>query len=205
MKRSLLLLATFIAVFTYSMPVHAEREASAEGMERVLFGFEKGTEGWEIPEWASKEKIDAAKSVKCSRDIAKSGQRSLRVNVSFPAAAYAAALVEEFEYCNWTPYRELLCDVYLPKRAPQGLKAIMVLTVGDHWKRVEMSHYVDLVPGKWVTMSADILPGSKDWKTLSIKESFRKDVRKMAVKVVSDKEGQYAGPVYIDDVRLIAQ
>jgi mRNA-degrading endonuclease RelE of RelBE toxin-antitoxin system len=58
-------------------------------------------------------------------DVSRSGKNSLKVTVNFPAKKHAEALVENFEYFNWAPYREILCDVYAPKNAPAGLKAPM--------------------------------------------------------------------------------
>jgi len=204
MKRLLVLFVAGILIGSCPTPARAEREALAEGVERILFGFEKGAEGWEIPDWTSAKKEYVAKSVKVSKDVSRAGKNSLKVNVKFPPTKCTEAIVEDFEYFNWAPYREILCDIYVPKDAPGGLKAKMVLTVGPKWKRTEMSHSVELKPGKWITVSADILPGSRDWNRPVIKDSFRKDVRKFAVKIESDKAA-YSGPIYIDNVRAILQ
>ena len=206
-KRMKRLLALFIAgslIGLCSTPARAEREALAEGAERVLFGFEKGTEGWEIPDWTSEKKVYVVKSIKASKDVSRSGKNSLKVQVNFTPRENAEAIVENFEYFDWAPYSEILCDIYVPKSGPHGLKAKIILTVGPKWKRVEMAHYVELSPGKWVTVSADLLAGSKDWAKPIVKEGFRKDVRKLAIKVESDHKA-YSGPIYIDNVRLVVQ
>src|SRR3989344_6750950 len=110
---------------------------AAMAEEKVLFSFEKDTQGWEIPEWALELQDHVAKSIEASKDFAKVGQGSLKVVTNFPGKIWAAALVEDFEYFDWTPYKEISCDVYLPKEAPNGLKAKFIITVGENWKFIE--------------------------------------------------------------------
>ena len=100
-----------------------------------------------------------------------------------------------------SPYRVISTDIYIPSDAPDGLKARFVLTVGENWKFVEMSRSVPLVPGKWVTLTANIEPGSYDWKRVVPDEAFAQDVRKIAFRVESNKKPQYTGSVYVDNVR----
>jgi hypothetical protein len=199
----LIICAICALIGLWQAPAHAGDEALAEGAERVLFSFEKGCQGWEIPEWAANNADFIARSAKISKEVTRSGKSSLKVAVHFTGKHGTAAVVEDFEYFNWTPYREVLCDIYAPKNAPHGLKAKIVLTIGKSWKRVEMSRFVELDPGHWVTVSANLLPGSKDWTMTMVREHFRKDVRKIAVKVESDKP--YSGAVYIDNVRVVIQ
>ena len=173
--------------------------------EKVLFSFEKDTQGWEIPEWALEQDDHVAKSAESSKDVAKAGQASLKVVSNFPGKIWAASLIEDFEYFDWTPYKEVACDIYLPKDAPVGLKAKLIVTVGENWKFTEMSRSIPLVPGQWVTISAILLPGSEDWKKTVVDEAFRQDVRKIAVRVESNRQPVYNGPYYIDNVRLTRQ
>lgn len=77
----------------------------------------------------------------------------------------------------------------------------MVLTVGDNWKFVEMSRSVPLIPGKWAVISANIEPGSYDWKRIVPDEKFAEDVRKIAIRIESNRKPKYSGPIYIDSVR----
>ena len=175
----------------------------ARAEEKVLFSFEKDPQGWEIPEWALEQQDHVAKSVEISKDVAKAGQNSLKVMANFPGKAWTAALVENFEYFDWTPYKEIDCDIYLPKEAPTGLKAKIIVTVGENWKFTEMSRSVPLTPGQWVTISANLLPGSEDWKKTVVDDEFRKDVRKIVIRVESNKQPVYNGPIYIDNIRVI--
>jgi len=195
MKKIFVLVAAFAMVL--AMPYIARAE------EKVVFGFEKDTQGWEIPEWALEQEDHVAKSIEVSKDAAKEGKQSLKINAAFPGKAWTAALIEDFEYFDWTPYKEVAVDIYIPKEAPQGLKGKMIFTVGENWKFVEMSKSVPLIPGEWVTISANLMPGSEDWKRTVVDDNFRKDVRKVAVRVESNKKPEYTGPIYVDNFKLV--
>ncbi|MFH1552340.1 MAG: hypothetical protein ABID83_01705, partial [Candidatus Omnitrophota bacterium] len=70
-----------------------------------------------------------------------------------------------------------------------------------NWKFVEMSRSVPLIPGEWVTITANIEPGSYDWKRIVPDETFAGDVRKIAIRIESNNKPAYTGPIYIDNVR----
>lgn len=192
-----LLISIAVLAITLSLCTFANAE------EKVLFGFEKDTQGWEIPEWAIEQEDYVAKSVEVSKDAAKEGKSSLKMTASFPGKMWTAALTEDFEYFDWTPYKSVSVDIYIPKEAPVGLKAKIILTVGENWKFTEMSRSIALVPGEWVTISANLLPGSEDWKRTVVDEQFRKDVRKISVRVESNRKPEYDGPIYIDNIKLV--
>jgi len=174
----------------------------ARAEEKVIFSFEKDAQGWEIPEWALEQEDYVGKSVEVSKDVSKEGKGSLKLSASFPGKVWTSALAEDFEYFDWTPYKAISTDIYLPKEAPVGLKAKIILTVGEGWKFTEMARSIALVPGEWVTITASLLPGSEDWKRTVVDDSFRKDVRKIAIRVESNKKPEYTGPIYIDNIRL---
>jgi len=176
---------------------------SVKAEEKVIFGFEKDTQGWEIPEWAMEQEDHVAKTVEVSKDFSNEGKNSLKVAANFPGKIWSAAMVEDFEYFDWTPYKAISVDLYIPKEAPTGLKGKIILTVGENWKFTEMARAVPLEPGKWVTISANLAPGSEDWKKVVVDDNFRKDVRKLAVRIESNKKPVYAGPIYVDNIRLI--
>ncbi|MBU0683486.1 MAG: hypothetical protein KJ864_04280 [Candidatus Omnitrophica bacterium] len=169
--------------------------------ERVYYDFEKDLNGWEIPLWARGKNDYVAKNVTSSNEVAIHGKNSMRVEVNFPGDIWAAALVEIQQYLDLSPYRVVSADIYLPQDAPIGLKARMILTVGNNWKFVEMSRSVPLVPGKWVTLSANIEPGSYDWKRIVPDDKFAEDVRKVAIRVESNRKPEYEGLMYIDNIR----
>ena len=175
--------------------------AQALAAEKVLYSFEQDVEGWEIPDWAYEKDDYVADSVEVSKKVSKTGKGSLEVTTKFPGGNWSGAIVEVLEYFDWTPYSTLACDVYLPKEAPAGLRAQMILTVGDSWKWTEMSRSIRLVPGEWTTISANLKPGSTDWKRTQPDDEFRADVRKIAIRVSSNKPA-YDGPIYIDNIVL---
>lgn len=194
MKKILVLAMAIAMVLSVSSFARAE--------EKVLFSFEKDTQGWEIPEWALEQEDHVAKSVEVSKDFAKEGTQSLKVMSAFPGKIWSAAVIEDFEYFDWTPYKAISADIYIPKEAPVGLKAKIILTVGESWKFTEMARSVALVPGEWVTVTGNLAPGSEDWKKTVVDDNFRKDVRKVSVRVESNKKPEYSGPIYIDNIRL---
>ncbi len=174
----------------------------AMAAEKVLYSFEKGLEGWEIPEWALEKQDYVGRVVERSGDAAKDGKGSLRIDGDFPGKLWTAAIVEVAESFDLTDYGSISCDVYLPKDAPAGLKAEIILTVGENWKWVEMARAVPLVPGEWTTLTAGLLPGSMSWRRTIVDENFRKDIRKIDIRIESDKKPVYKGAVYIDNVRV---
>ena len=122
--------------------------------------------------------------------------------VEFPAKKWSAAIAEIMEYLDLTPYSKLSCDIFILPDAPDSLKAKIILTVGDDWKWTEMSRAVKLEPGKWTTITADLAPGSVDWKRTQVTDEFRADVRKMDIRIESNGKTEYKGPIYIDNVRV---
>lgn len=195
MKKSVVLVALFAFLLGMSLIAKAE--------EVVLFDFEKGLEGWEIPDWAFEKPDHAQKDLEASKDVAKTGAQSLKMTVDFPGGRWTGGIVEIMQYFDWTEYNTLACDIYIPKEAPLGLKAKIILTVSDAWKWIEMSREFNLVPGQWTTIKADLLPGSIDWRRTQVDDAFRQDVRKIDIRVVSDGKPAYTGPVYIDNVRVM--
>ncbi len=174
----------------------------AKRPEKVLYGFENGTQYWEIPDWAKEKTDHVAKSVEASKDYASEGASSLKVMADFPGKIWSAALIEYEEYLDWTPYKAVSYDILVPKEAPEGLKAKIILTVGEDWRFTEMTRVAFLIPGKWTTVSASLEPGTTDWKMTAVDDNFRKDVRKIAVRTESNKSPVYSGPIYIDNFRL---
>lgn len=171
--------------------------------ENVLFSFESGADGWEIPDWAYEKPDHVQESINVTEGISSDGVNSLEVEAVFPGGRWAGAIIETMQYFDWTDYKTLACDIFLPADAPVGLKSKIILTVGDNWQWVEMSRAFDLVPGEWTTVEADISPGSIDWRRIEVGESFRTDIRKMDIRVDSNNKPAYAGPFYVDNIRVI--
>lgn len=176
---------------------------AAMAEEVVLFNFEDGLQGWEIPDWAFEKPDMVLKEIDVTDEYASNGAKSMMMDADFTGGRWTGALVEIMQYYDWTDYSKLAVDIYLPKEAPMGLRAKMILTVGDSWKWVEMSKTYALAPGKWTTITADLMPGSIDWRRIQVDDAFRADVRKIDVRVESNNRPAYTGKIYIDNVRVI--
>ena len=170
--------------------------------ERVLFSFENSLGGWEIPDWALEKDDHVARAIEISEDFASEGKKSMKVDVEFTGGRWMSSVLELEQYLDFSPYRQIAVDVYVPKDVPLGLRAKFVLTVGENWKFTEMNRAVPLVSGEWVTIKGNIEPGSYDWKRTVPDENFRADVRKIVVRVESNKRPAYTGPIYIDNIRI---
>ena len=170
--------------------------------ERTYYNFETDLNGWEIPMWAKGKRDYVGKDVLLSKETASKGDASLKLYSEFPGGMWSAGLVEIQQYLDMSRYRVVSADLYIPEDAPIGLKAKIILTVGDTWKFVEMSRSIPLVPGEWVTVTANIEPGSYDWKRVVPDEEFAQDVRKIAIRVESNMKPVYSGPIYIDNIRV---
>lgn len=207
MKKVLLALVVIGMVFAGSAfaadPVAAPAAAVPEGETTVLFGFESGLQGWEIPDWAYEKPDHVQKEIASSTDVASEGKSSLKLQAEFPGGRWTGAITEIMQYFDWTDFSKIACDIYIPKDAPTGLTGKMILTVGDSWKWVEMSRSFALKPGEWVTVSADLKPGSIDWRRVQVDDAFRADIRKIDVRVESNNKPAYTGPIYIDNIRVI--
>ena len=171
--------------------------------DKMLFSFENSTQGWEIPDWALEKDDYVAEEVKVSKTYASDGKGSLELNADFLGGAWTAAFIETVEYFDWTPYSAISVDMYLPTTAPAGLKAKIILTQGEDWAWREMSRSVNLEPGVWTTIKADVKAGSTDWKRINPNDSFRQDVRKFGLRIHSNLRPTYKGPIYIDNIKLI--
>ncbi|MFH1239040.1 MAG: hypothetical protein V1653_02895, partial [bacterium] len=169
-----------------------------------LFSFEGDLEGWDIPDWALQKEDYVGQDVSVSRDYASDGQYSLKVTTNFPGGGiWTAALIEIMEYFDWSKYSAIAVDIYVPAGATDRLRGKIIVTVGEDWTWVEMSRTITLKPGKWTTIQTDLTPASRDWRQYIPTEQFRTDVRKIAIRIDSDKYPVYNGPIYIDNIRLI--
>jgi hypothetical protein len=174
----------------------------SQAAEKVVYSFESDTQGFELPDWTLEQDDMVCDSIEASSDYASEGQQSLKYNVAFPGGIWTAAFSECMEDFDWTPYSKISVDVYIPSDAPEGMKAEIVLTVGDNWEWKEFRKKQSLWPGKWTTLTADLKPGSVDWKRTEVTDEFRADVRKVGVRIISNKKPKYTGPIYIDNIRV---
>jgi hypothetical protein len=174
----------------------------SDAAEKVIYDFEEDTQGFELPDWTLEQDDMVCESIEVSSDVASHGSSSMKYNVSFPGKTWTAAYAECMEDFDWTPYSTISVDIYIPSDAPEGMKAEIVLTVGDNWDWKEFRKKKSIWPGKWTTLTADLKPGSADWKRTEVTDEFREDVRKVGVRIISNKKPVYEGPIYIDNIRV---
>ena len=169
--------------------------------EKILYDFEKDENGWEIPLWAADKPDYVATSLKKTDTAASNGTGSIEIYADFTGGNWSAALAEIQQYLDLNDYERISADIYLPPDAPKGLRAKLILTIGDNWQFVEMARGIRLDAGQWTTVTADLSPGSTDWRRTRIDNEFRQDIRKIAIRIESNKTA-YSGPFYVDDIRV---
>ena len=170
--------------------------------EIVIYGFEGSLDGWSIPDWAKSSADYVGEECLVSQEHAREGRQALELQTAFPGDRWASAYVErQVETTDWSPFSQLTVDVYLPETAPNGLGAKLILTLGDQWQWTEMNRVIQLQPGSWTSVTVNLKPGSLDWKFFP-DEAFRKDVRKVGVRIEADKGSAYRGSVFLDNMRL---
>ena len=168
----------------------------------VFYGFENGPAGWEVPDW-TKDKEDLLDcDLAISEHVASEGKYSFEIMADFEASAWRGIYIQrDVEVSDWSPFRTISVDVYLPEDAPRGFKARLILTLGEEWKWTEMNSAADLTPGEWTVITADLSPESKDWKNFML-EDLRKDVKRLGIRVESERTPLYKGSFFIDNIRL---
>jgi len=174
----------------------------AGATEIVIYGFEGTLEGWAVPDWAKGSEDYVAEHCAVSQEHAQEGAHALELGAAFPGGRWTGVYVErEMEVTDWSPFGRLSVDVYLPEQAPEGLRGKIILTVGGDWTWTEMNRSVPLAPGAWTTLSVNLKPGSMDWKFFP-DDAFRGSIRKLGVRIESDRAPAYRGALYVDNVRL---
>ncbi len=178
---------------------------SPERNSAVLYGFEAYDDNWEIPSWTIEKRDHTASELTQSTEISSEGIGSLEILADFQAKRWSGALVEIQQYLDLVGYDILAADIYIPSDAPSGLKGKIILTVGDEWRFVEMSWGKKLTPGEWTVVTADISDNSRDWKRTVVDSTFRTDIRKISIRVESDKNPAWSGKINIDNVRALVK
>jgi len=171
--------------------------------EITLYSFEKDPQGWEIPDWAAGKKDHVARSLSVSEFNASEGKYALEIGIDFSGLpGWQGAYVERVvDVTDWSPFNFVSADIFLPNSAPRGLRAKIILTVGDGWKWTEMNRSIPLIPGEWTVVRADLTPESMAWRRF-IDDGFRADVKKIGIRIESNGKISYRGPAYIDNIKL---
>lgn len=169
---------------------------------KTLYDFEGDDNGWEIPTWAFDKTDHVARTMEPVEGAASNGSGSLGVYVEFPGDKWSAAIVEIQQFLDLTDHDMISADIYLPPEAPVGLRAKIILTIGEDWRWTEMTRTARLKPGEWTTITADISEGdTTTWRRTTVDKEFKTDIRKIAVRVESNKPA-YSGPIYMDNIRI---
>jgi hypothetical protein len=169
--------------------------------DKVLYTFDDNLEGWEISSWSVDKPDHVGRELKISKHAAAAGAAGAEMRVEFPGVMWSGAIAEVQRYIDLSDYAAISADIYLPPDAPVSLRGKIIITAGDDWRFIEMTRGIKLTPGVWTTITADLSDGSSDWKRMKMDASIRSDVRKMAIRIESSK-APYAGPVYIDNIRV---
>lgn len=176
--------------------------AFAQEQGLVIFDFEETPQEWAIPEWATESQGYVGEVIEISPDVASHGNSSLQILAHFPGEKWTGAYIEVMMHVtDWGQFGAMAADLFLPSNAPRGLEARIILTVGEKWDWTEMNRALPLEPGKWTTIVAHLKPGSLDWKFFPT-DTFRRDVRKVGIRIESNKQPVYSGPIYVDHIRL---
>lgn len=171
--------------------------------EVVLYSFEKDPQGWEMPDWTLTKNEYVGRQISVSEFNSSDGKYALEFDVEFSnSPQWEGAFIERIcDVTDWSPFSYLSVDIFLPKNSPQGLRARVILTVGEGWKWTEANKAYPLTPGEWTVIKLDLTSNSMSWRKF-IDDSFRSDIRKMGVRIESNGKIAYKGPVYVDNVKL---
>lgn len=190
-------------IFLITIILSSSSPKDSFSREITLYDFEKDPQGWEIPDWALEKTDHVGKQISISEFYASQGKRSLEVDSEFTGGpSWEGSYVESvIDITDWSAFRYLSVDILLPKGAPRGLRARIILTVGEEWKWTEMNRTVSLTPEEWVVIKVDLTSASTNWRRY-ITDEFRSDVRKLGIRIESNGRIAYKGPVYIDNIKL---
>ena len=208
MRKLLLFCGVYFCLMTLMAP-------ASFGAEKILYSFEERTKGWVVPDWAREKSDYALRGASLSDMAASGGKSSLALNVDLPATTWGLSVVEVEGNFDWTGYKTLSCDIYLPGNAPSGITAKLAFTGGADSLWMVMAKPVRLVPGAWKTVSANITAKNMDWARIKIDKDGNitrmpaaaltaeniKDVKKIAVHIESDRK-DYEGNIYLDTVKI---
>ncbi|RKY42506.1 MAG: hypothetical protein DRP85_02510 [Candidatus Makaraimicrobium thalassicum] len=187
------------------MPVLFLMPAAACSQQKVIYNCEEYIQSWKIPEWSVGQDDHISPALAIDENFTKEGNASLRLMVAFPGKSWSAGIVETEGFFDLTLHRALLCDLYLPKYAPAGIEARVIIVTGEEYLWLEMDHPVAVTPGRRTTVRANLRRGNHAWKSSEgirrMTDEIKASVCKIAIRIESNIV-EYTGPVYIDNIRL---
>jgi len=184
----------------------------ATAQERIVFDFEDGVEGWDIPDWATEQHDHVGTSLGTSDEEASSGANSLELVCDFPGDQWAFAVAEYAVDMDLRGEESISVDIYLPKKARGDLYQARIILIVGPWWRMEQRWSVPLKRGEWTTITAKLDVTMENelshWKRKTKEASLTKhldNVRKIVVRIEYNASPSlggppYEGPIYIDNV-----
>lgn len=183
-------------------PSLAPGKKSSDKTTLPLYDFSESLHSWEIPTWAREKKDHVATGIRLV-DFGRgsSSAPAVEVEADFPGGMWTGALVEVEQFLDLNGYDDMLCSVYLPSHAPDGLRAKFILTAGENWDFIEMSRSVTLRPGTWTEIKASLIPGNMDWRRSVMDEELLGEIKKISLRVESNRI-PYSGPFYMSNIEI---
>jgi len=193
--RNFLITSIILSMLLASVQVFAQ--------QKILFGFEKDAEGWQIPDWAFDQADHIGLSSEVTMDQASQGVQSLKVDCDFPGNSWAAAVVEYEQDIDLTGKESISVDIFVPETRAVGFLQARINITADLWYYIEMKKPVMLKAGEWTTVEARIdISKSREsayWKCKAKEECVNENldkIKKIAVRVEYDANSRHAGPPY---------
>jgi hypothetical protein len=182
-----------------------------------VFDFENlDLEGWEIPDWALEQQDQVGYELTISDERTyKKSAFSLELKCDFPGDRWAAAVIEYNRHIDFSGYKDISCEIYVPRQARAGgfLQARVILVAGPWWW-IEQRMAIPLTVGRWTTLEAklDVTEDNQMsyWKRKSkdgTLVNYRDQVEKVIIRIeynASERHAgpEYKGPIYIDDIKF---
>lgn len=182
----------------------AGHEAVAQ--EKAVYNRSEYIHNWNTPDWASAKKDHIGPVLSIDENFTKDGDTSsLRLNINFSGHGWSAGIVETEGVFDLTLYKSIAFDVYLPKKAPEGMGVRVIIVSGDQFEWIEMIDAVRVEAGRRNTVRANLKQGSREWKTgsevVEISDDIKESVKKIGIRVESNNI-RYNGPIYIDNIKM---
>ena len=169
--------------------------------ETVLYAFEKGLQGFTLPQTQeSEENEQAARDISWQRWMNADkdeacGKGSLRVDIEVRSDFWQRAMPQVMTYdSDWRRLKALTFEVKLPENSPEGLTTtpFMMFRWWKDW--FQSAEHTPLIPGKWTKVLLDLT-------RYNIEPEKLRKVSSLGLFIWGTASGDYKGPVYIDNIR----
>jgi len=149
--------------------------------------------------WRAANRISPSTRVGPAPSVASEGSQSLKAVAGFPGEAAIYSEVDK----SWHGYARLTFDVYVPKGAPNDMRAMVYVRERDWWWYETLLAPL-LRPGDWTKLIVDVSPESSIWKPRGHRHGWdgyvAQNIREMGIRIFGHRK--YDGPVYVDNIEL---